>query len=232
MEENHFEVGAMSFVPFLVSEGIETVLVMTKAYDVDRALIDLAKQGKNRQIIIGCNGIGFSQAARISTWTGVLRLSPYKIQVLGESRIECFGAEDFQEILRDAEFPVVSYESCAELEWQKAFCNIGTNALATLAACENGMILQNELLSQTGTKLVQEAVSVAQALGVDLGNGVMERYRAVLQSSAKNINSTLAGRLRGETRTEIPWLNGVVSSEGRRLGIPVPLNDLMSGLFT
>lgn len=234
LDSNHAkaEVRAIGYDRFLKGLEFDVILVMTKAYDVNAVLFDLKQNAFKGQVIVGCNGIGFDQGARISTWTGVLRLEPYKIKVVGESRIEIFGAKEFETVLVKAGIELVRYPSCAELEWQKAICNIGTNALATLAQKENGIILENSLLWESGQRLVLEGVTVAKGLGVELGAGVLDRYRNVLRSSSKNTNSTLAGLRRGEARTEIPWLNGVVSREGRRLGIPVPLNDMVSGIFT
>jgi 2-dehydropantoate 2-reductase len=52
------------------------------------------------------------------------------------------------------------------------------------------------------------------------------RVREVAQKTATNMSSMLQDMLRG-ARTECDAINGAIVAEGRRLGIPTPVNDIL-----
>jgi len=77
---------------------------------------------------------------------------------------------------------------------------------------------------------ILEAVRVADVKGIKLPfSDPIERVLEVCRGTADNIASMLQDVL-AQRATEIRFINGAIVSEGRRLGIPTPVNFTLSRL--
>jgi 2-dehydropantoate 2-reductase len=77
---------------------------------------------------------------------------------------------------------------------------------------------------------VLEAVRVADVRGIKLPfPDPIERVLEVCRGTADNIASMLQDVL-AQRATEIRFINGAIVSEGRRLGIPTPINFTLNCL--
>ena len=74
-----------------------------------------------------------------------------------------------------------------------------------------------------------EAQAVAQASGLNLSGDPAARLRQVCANTAANHSSMLQDILAGRP-TEIEALNAQVANRGRALGLPTPVNDLLTHL--
>ncbi len=75
-----------------------------------------------------------------------------------------------------------------------------------------------------------EAQAVAQAAGLNLSGDPEARLRQVCAATAANRSSMLQDILAGRP-TEIEALNAQVAARGRALGLPTPVNDLLTLLL-
>jgi 2-dehydropantoate 2-reductase len=75
-----------------------------------------------------------------------------------------------------------------------------------------------------------EAQTVARAAGLTLRGDPAERLRQVCSNTAANRSSMLQDILAGRP-TEIEALNAQVAARGRALGLPTPVNDLLTLLL-
>lgn len=117
------------------------------------------------------------------------------------------------------------------LVWGKLISNVGLNALTAITGLLNGQILDYPGTEELMTLAVLEAKAVADALGVKLAyDDPVEHTRALCKATAPNRSSMLQDVTAGR-RTEIDMINGAIVREGRRLGIPTPINLALTDLI-
>jgi 2-dehydropantoate 2-reductase len=114
----------------------------------------------------------------------------------------------------------------ADLEpelWRKLAVNCAINPLSALRRLSNGALLEDPETLALMTAAAREVEDVARARGVGL-QGAATMAREVAARTAGNRSSMLQDLDRG-ARTEIDALCGAVVREGRRLGVPTPVNE-------
>jgi 2-dehydropantoate 2-reductase len=117
------------------------------------------------------------------------------------------------------------------LVWGKLLSNVGLNALTAITGLLNGQILDYPGTEELMTLAVLEAKAVADALGVKLAyDDPVEHTRALCKATAPNRSSMLQDVTAGR-RTEIDMINGAIVREGRRFGIPTPINLALTDLI-
>jgi 2-dehydropantoate 2-reductase len=118
----------------------------------------------------------------------------------------------------------------AEIEpllWVKALANVAINPLTALWRVPNGGPLETAERRALLAALVGEAAAVARARGIALPFAdPVAHVEAVCRATAANRSSMLQDVERGRP-TEIDSLNGVIVAEGRRLGVPTPVNEVV-----
>ncbi len=115
--------------------------------------------------------------------------------------------------------------------WEKAFVNIGINALGALTRLNNGKLLENEKLKQLMSIAVKEALYIAKLKGIDLSDVDYVRLMySVAEKTYDNKNSMLQDILKGKL-TEIDFLNGRIVSLAKEVGIKVPINEMLTDLI-
>jgi 2-dehydropantoate 2-reductase len=91
----------------------------------------------------------------------------------------------------------------------------------------NGALLQLPEAWEVAVAAGREAQVVAQAAGLTLRGDPAARLRQVCADTAANRSSMLQDILAGRP-TEIEALNAQVTTRGRALGLPTPVNDLLT----
>jgi 2-dehydropantoate 2-reductase len=127
--------------------------------------------------------------------------------------------------------------------WSKLTVNCMANPLAGLSGWGSAEVRSEPVPSRIGIHVAAEAIRVGGASGYEVepiygiaakrfvdaaeGRGYAE-VAAEMAQSAKFLSggrpSLLQDVMRGR-RTEIEYLNGYVCAEGKRLGVPTPVND-------
>lgn len=111
------------------------------------------------------------------------------------------------------------------LMWGKLVINSAINALSAIYRVPNGWLVENPETRALMSAAAQETASVAQALGIQLPyDDPAARAIQVATATARNHSSTLQDILRGAP-TELDRINGEVVREGKRLGVPTPVNE-------
>ncbi len=111
--------------------------------------------------------------------------------------------------------------------WGKAVANAAINPLTALWRVPNGRACATEARRVLLTALAGEAAAVARARGVVLPFADPSVYaKEVCERTAANRSSMLQDVERGR-QTEIDSINGVIVAEGQRLGVPVPVNQVV-----
>ncbi len=116
--------------------------------------------------------------------------------------------------------------------WDKILVNVATGAITGITRLVYGLMYQVPELEATACAAVLEAMQVARAKGIEIsttdpkaswikaGAGLPFEFKAsMLQSLEKN------------SVTEIDYINGAVVREGKRLGVPTPVNETLVALI-
>ena len=130
----------------------------------------------------------------------------------------------------DAGFDTHSADEVENLIWGKLLVNVGINALTAITRLKNGRLPAIDGARAVMKMAVGEAESVAHAKGINLPYpNPFERVLEVCRATAENKASMLQDVL-GQRITEIQFINGAVVREGRRSGIPTPVNLTLTSL--
>ncbi|MCB9176879.1 MAG: 2-dehydropantoate 2-reductase [Caldilineae bacterium] len=109
------------------------------------------------------------------------------------------------------------------LLWRKLAVNCAINPLTALEGIPNGALLADPALRERMRAAAREVAAVAAARGTDLGLDAAALAEDVARQTAANRSSMLQDLDRG-AETEIEAICGAVLREGRRLGLPTPVN--------
>lgn len=127
-------------------------------------------------------------------------------------------------LLQDCGIETTVVDNILDHVWTKLMVNVGINALTAIHGCPNGRLLDNPETMLQQHAAVSEASAVAHANGIKLIGDPLALTIEVCRATADNISSMLQD-VREKRPTEIEAINGAVVRLGRRLGIPVPVNE-------
>ena len=228
----------------------DLVIVTTKTYDTiaaaqsARHLID-----KGAYVLLIQNGLGTEDAVaetldtsrvlRATTCMGALQNEPGVVVATGFGLTEIGSrfsenkavVEKLTEMLRSAGFDVRSSDNIEGVVWTKTLVNCGINPVGALTGLSNGEVYRNQALRNLVVRLVEEAVRVVEALGIELTTDDPVRYAlGTAKATADNINSMLQD-LQHCKRTEIDAITGEIIRLGKELGIETPSNESVYALI-
>jgi 2-dehydropantoate 2-reductase len=112
------------------------------------------------------------------------------------------------------------------LVWRKLAVSCAVNPVTALLGAANGALLASAESRDRAAAAAREVGAVAAAKGIDVGADPADLALAVAERTAGNRSSMLQDLDRG-ARTEVDALCGAVVAEGRRLGVPTPVNEAL-----
>ncbi|HYT93597.1 MAG TPA: 2-dehydropantoate 2-reductase [Gemmataceae bacterium] len=114
--------------------------------------------------------------------------------------------------------------------WTKLIINCAYNAMSALTRSRYGRIAAHPLTRDLIRQVVEEAVAVARAAGVQMPDvNMVEVAWKLADSMPGTLSSTAQDISRGKV-TEIDSLNGYVARRGVELGIATPVNQTLHAL--
>jgi len=169
------------------------------------------------------------------TSEGATLLGPGRIRHAGQGNTILQADPDGEAIaavFRGAGFQARAEANIQDFIWGKLIVNVGINALTAVTRLKNGRLAELEGARQIMEAAVSEALAVAKAVGFsipypDPWATVVE----VCRNTAGNVASMLQDVLK-EQPTEIAFINGAVVREGKRVGIPTPVNATLASLVS
>lgn len=133
--------------------------------------------------------------------------------------------ESLATLFRTAGLETQTTNDVSSLVWGKLVVNSAINALSAIYRVPNGWLVQNPETLALLSAAAQETARVAFALGITLPyRDPVARAIQVATATATNKSSTLQDVLRGAP-TELDRINGAIVREGKRLGVPTPVNE-------
>jgi len=138
--------------------------------------------------------------------------------------------KDIRDMLNQAKIITRISKDIKSLLWSKLIINVGINALTAITRLNNARLIEFEGTRNILRLAVSEAVKVAKRKRIKLiYDDAIEKTEAVCEATAENISSMLQDVLR-KKRTEIDFINGAIVRQGQSLGIPTPVNNLLTDL--
>ncbi len=228
----------------------DLVGIFVKAHQTGRALEQIAPKLNPRSWVLSLqNGVGMeAEILRFVSPERFLRgVTSQGATLVGPGRVRWAGVgptvlgrwsgpptpeiDAIIALLRSAGIETDYSGEVERLLWEKLLVNCAINPLTALFERSNGAIVEDPQLREVARAVVCEALRVARAHGVGLGElEAIDRVETVARRTAQNISSMLQDVRRGRP-TEIDYINGAVVREGERLGIPTPLNLLLTKLI-
>lgn len=133
-------------------------------------------------------------------------------------------------ILTRAGFETKISKDIDSVVWSKLIINVGINALTAITRLKNGQLLEYEESRELLRAAVQEAVRIVKRKRVKLiYDDPIQKVESVCKATSNNVSSMLQDVV-NEKRTEIDFINGVIVRQGKALGIPVPVNDVLTSI--
>lgn len=185
--------------------------------------------------------IGYDNVACGTTEQGARMLEPGKIRdmnkgvgktVIGDihggasPRIEAVG-----EVLREAGFETYVSGNVTSLIWDKLIVNVGINGCAAAMNLTNDELWTIPEANAIHVAAVNEAIAVAKALGVKLSyEDPLAHVKEVCSFTVGNQCSMLLDVL-NKRITEIDLINGAVVREGKKVGVPTPVNETLVNII-
>lgn len=245
-----FRLPVVAIEPGLTIPESALVLVATKATDLEKLVTSLSASLHPGQAVgLLQNGLGvykfvrhyLPQAAlsRVTCWVGVALEEGRRAVVAGAPLFEA-GADDevgalaahtIMEAFNAANLRARPGGSIAEVEWRKALLNLAVSGVCAIVGERNGAILESPELRAIVDDVLGEALPVAAAEGVSLGDEDVERVFTAIANTRANWNAMLQDLRRGEA-TEMPYLNAAVDRLARRHGLRAPVNATVARLIT
>ena len=211
----------------------DLAVVLVKSWQTPRVAACLERNLKPGGIAVSLqNGLGNIEAlgGRVLpgvTSEGATLLGPGAVAHRGAGKTHIAAPDTVVELFRRAGFETYSCsaEKMESLIWGKLAVNCGINALTALYDISNGELLERRDAAMLMERAARECAAVAKARGTALPFAdPAAEVRNVALRTAKNRSSMLADVLRGAP-TECDAINGAVVREGKRLGVPVPVNE-------
>ena len=112
--------------------------------------------------------------------------------------------------------------------WDKLLVNAATGALAGITRLPYGRLYAVPEVEATAIAAVTEGMAVARAAGIAIAyTDPREPWLAAGKGLPFDFKASILQSLERGSVTEIDWINGAVVREGRRLGVPTPVNDTL-----
>jgi 2-dehydropantoate 2-reductase len=137
--------------------------------------------------------------------------------------------ERLARLLTDGGLRTHALEDARGPQWTKVIFNAATSPLAALTGLSVGRVCTDTGLRQLVDRLIEEAEAVCEQAGIVLSRSPREAVAEAIAEAYDHKPSMLQDVL-ARRPTEIDVLNGGISAEGRRVGVPTPQHDAMVAL--
>ena len=229
----------------------DLVILCVKSYSTEDACKDIKALVSDKAFILTLqNGIGNVQilndyfgAERViagitnhgATLLGVghVRHAGKGDTVIGMSKAKMFRPriKDTANILTKCALETKISKDIDSIVWSKLIINIGINALTGITRLKNGMLIKHDGTREILRSAVQEAIDVVKRKRIKLTyDDPIQKVESVCKATAVNVSSMLQDILNSR-RTEIDYMNGAITRQGKALGIPMPVNEVLTNLI-
>ncbi|WP_317854030.1 2-dehydropantoate 2-reductase [Chakrabartyella piscis] len=141
------------------------------------------------------------------------------------------NAQKVADALEAVGFEMDCSDKVLALVWSKVFVNVAINAITALLDIHNGYVNDNAHAAICAELMVREAVTVANAAGMDFNADEVVANALVVAVNTSANRSSMRSDVILKRQTEITKINGAVVKKGKELGIATPYNELITQLI-
>lgn len=209
-------------IKYLVSEktfiltlqnGIGNVQVLNDHFGPERVIAGVTNHGAT---LVGPGHV--RHAGKGDTVIGM-----YNGKVLGPVR-------DAASLLAKCGFETKVSKDIDSVMWSKLIINVGINALTAITRLKNGMLIKHDGTREIMRSSVQEAMKIIKRKRIKLiYDDPIQKVESVCKATSANVSSMLQDVLNCK-RTEIDYINGVITRQAKALSIPTPVNEVLINL--
>jgi len=236
-EESHQSRTARVEAEFLGTklDPADLAIILVKSWQTERVATHLAQYLTPEGIAISLqNGLGNLEllgpkAFPGSTAEGATLLGPAHVRAGGSGPTHMVAPEWVIKLFQAAGFENHRCDpaDADSLLWGKLVVSCGINALTAILRVPNGELLKRPNAADLMIRAAAECAAIARAKGIRLPFAdTAVRVREVAEKTAANQSSMLQDMLRGAP-TECDAINGAIVAEGKRLGVPTPVNEIL-----
>ncbi len=124
--------------------------------------------------------------------------------------------------------PVIIEKNCASLLWSKLSIHAGLNAITALTRTSNRLFLKQPEAIRLSRLVVAEVAAVATAADIPLLYPNCAQAMLAYAEAMKDYQSPMLQDVLHRRKTEIDAINGAVVAEGKRQGVPTPVNEALT----
>ena len=154
-----------------------------------------------------------------------------KISFDGVGAFYCGGeksALDFAAgVLRTAGVEVETPDNFEIPMWQKFVLNVGINQTQGFFKADYGTVQKDPKMLRFAWDLMEEAVAVGRAAGVQLGDEVIDSAMMVICKMPADVKTSMLQDVEAGRETEVEAFAGTVCRLAEKFGIDVPNNKLV-----
>ena len=121
-------------------------------------------------------------------------------------------------------------EDVKALVWNKLMVNVGINAIVALTHIKNGQLIDLDITKGLSRAAIEEGLSVACALGINVRKDIVEHCWWVAEETGKT-RASMGQDVDAKRQTEIGTINGAIVRLGSELGIETPINFALTALI-
>jgi 2-dehydropantoate 2-reductase len=196
-----------------LQNGIGNVQILNDYFGAERIIAGITNHGST---LLGAGHV--RHAGRADT-------------IIGNSEGKVLGImKEIAALLTKAGFETKISKDIDSVIWGKLIINVGINALTAITRLNNGRLTEFEETRSLLRAAVQEAARIVKRKRIRLSyDDPIQKVESVCKATAGNVSSMLQDVLR-KKRTEIEFINGAIVRQGKSLGIPTPVNEVLTNL--
>jgi len=115
--------------------------------------------------------------------------------------------------------------------WQKFLFITTVSAIGGLTRASIGIMRESPYIKDLMLKTAQEVAAVAKAKGIPLPNDTIDKAFAAIARQAPNTTASTQRDLMEGKPSELDNFNGFIVKEGKKLGVPTPVNEMIYELL-
>jgi 2-dehydropantoate 2-reductase len=220
--------------------GAKLVLFCVKSTDTETAAAEIAPHLDADALVVNLqNGVDNAERIQSRMKNPVIPAAVYVAsEMKGPGHLKHHGrgdlvigssGEKIKAWFEGAGVPVAVSDNIAGELWAKLVLNCAYNAISAISQLPYGKMIQGPGVRELMRDVVEETLAVAEASGVRMAPGILERALGLADSMPTQFSSTAQDLARAKP-TEIDHLNGLVVRKAEALGIAAPANRALWAL--
>ena len=225
---------------------VDLIIICLKAgYTMEAAVIAEVIMKPETMVLTLQNGLGNAELlARMlgperilvgSTVMGAVVLEPGHVVHAGlnETHIAAWNKageshlDKFSKMFSRSGMPTVVESNAVSLLWSKVAVHAGINAVTAITGATNKQLLRMPEALQLAERATAEVVAVTKVASIPLLSKDCIADMHAYAESMREYRSPMLQDIRNKRKSEVDAINGAVASEGKRLGVPTPVNEIL-----